>query len=206
MKKILIVTAATLAIALILIFVRQSPVGKTAPKTKVSLIEAKTTGYNSLDELKKLPIILKGVKTKEDSTELQYSKLDNSLIGGHTVSSFKIKEVIQNQDLNSNIKVDNSISVMEYSFYNKEDDTIYSYNGYTNMKEDQEYILFLLPEEDNVFPIGSVTLGKIPVETNEIEIFQEELEANPETFGTTDKDIELLEKVSTEVRNEYQNN
>lgn len=212
MKKILGGLAILLIIGSVFVFVNQSfskekdnksPI-ETASKTKVTLIEAKTEGdYNSLEDLQNLPIIVKGVNTEKNETELQYSKIDNSLIGGHTVSSFKITEVLQNQDSNSNIKIDNTISIMEYSFYDKETDTTYSYNGYTNMKKNEEYIIFLLPEENNMFPIGSIDVGKVPVDTKEIEILKEELEENPEIFEDVEELIENIEKVFIEVRDEY---
>lgn len=175
---------------------------------KVEVIEAKTIDYNSLEELQtELPIAVRGIKTNEKETKLQYSKIDNSLIGGHTVSNFKITEVLQNNNEASQIEVGNTIPVMEYSFFDEESDTTYTYNGYVNMKENEEYILFLLPEEEQTFPVGSISIGKIPVENStEVEIYQEDFEANNDTEMVddyTEEAIENMEKVYEEVRAEY---
>lgn len=213
MKKLLGgVTTILVVGATIGLFINQ-PFGKDASKNssveavttpKVALIEAKTIEYNSLEDLQtELPLAVKGVKIEEKDTELQYSTIDNSLIGGHTVSNFKITEVLQNNEANSTIEVGNTIPIMEYSFYDKDSDTLYSYNGYYNMQKDKEYILFLLPEENGSFPIGSVSIGKIPVDSNETGFYEDELESKQEIFGDTEETIEEIEKVYEEVREEY---
>ncbi|UAT33113.1 hypothetical protein K7T73_21825 (plasmid) [Bacillus badius] len=213
MKRLLGGVAAVLAVSTAIgLYINSSseeePNKKTieaTSKPKITVIEAKTIDYSSLEELQtELPIAVKGIKTDEKKTELQYSKVDNSLIGGHTVSNFKITEVLQNNNEAAEIKVGNNIPVMEYSFLDKESDTTYTYNGYANMRENEEYILFLLPKEEEVFPIGSTSIGKIPVEkSTEVEIYKEDFEANNDNVDDTEEVIENIEKVYEEVRAEY---
>lgn len=213
MKKLLGGATAVLVVITAIILFFNQPSEKehekksvvAASKPKVTLVEAKSMDYHSLEELKsELPIAVKGVKTEEKENALEYSKIDNTLVGGHTVSNFKITEVLQNKDKDSNIVVGSTIPVMEYSFIDEEKNTTYSYNGYANMKEEEEYILFLLPKVDNLYAVGSLSTGKIPVEeTAEVEIYQEELEENTEVFGDSTETIEEIENIYDDVRAEY---
>lgn len=213
MKKLLGIVATMVAITITIGFYMNysterdgkssNSVGEASTQ-KIFLIEAKTVEYGSLEDLQeRLPFAVKGVKINEKNTELQYSNLDDSLIGGHTVSNFKITEVLQKTEEDSSISVGHTIPVMEYSFFDRDSDTLYSYNGYTNMGENSEYILFLLPKEEDIYPIGSVEFGKVPINTNEVEIFNQELEAEEEVFGDTVKTVEEINKVYGEVKEEY---
>lgn len=151
------------------------------------MLDGKAEGFSTFEELDEAsPIIVRGVKTEESNTTIIRSDYDPELIQlGYTQSEFKITEVIKNTENDSEVKVDNSIPILEHSFYDKKTDKEYSYNGYMKMSEDAEYLLFLLPKQDNIYAIQGVHFGKVPLETDSIEMYQED---SPDIFKEIYKD------------------
>lgn len=173
----------------------KSNVVSASPQSELQkvYIEAKTDYFGNLDELtEKSPIIVKGFKESEVRTEVFKSKINESVIGGYTVADFKITEVIKNEATNSKINLDQSIPIAELNF--EAEGAVYSTNGYEKMNEGNEYLLFLTDEQDGVFATRGVTVGKIPLDSNETEIFDNYL---------LDSEIESIKDIFNEARIEY---
>ncbi|TQR30553.1 hypothetical protein C7Y47_15605 [Lysinibacillus sphaericus] len=173
-------------------------VSESSPtSTKLKRIdgEGKTDGFSDLDELvKKSPIIVKGTKEEDVRIEVFRSKIDESVIGGYTVADFKITEVIKNEVTNSKINLEQSILIAELNF--ESEGTIYSFNGYEKMNKGNEYLLFLTDEQDEVFATSGVTIGKVPLDSNELEIFEE---------NRADSELDLIEGIFNEARIVFDN-
>ncbi len=173
---------------------------------KVVNFEAKADGFNSFEELEAASaIVVKGTKVKELSTEVDKSSVDDSIIGGYTVTDFKVTEVIKNRDSNSKIVVGESISVGELAFENK--DSIYTVNGYEAMKDGDDYLLFL-EEEQGLFAPKGVVFGKVPLETEDLEIYTTEDmyqdENLDENLDEEVNDEELLSDVFLDAKEYYE--
>ncbi len=164
---------------------------------KIVEIEAKTDGFDDLNDLiEKSPIIVKGIRGEDVRTEVFTSKVDASvIIGGYTVADFKITEVIKNEVANVQINSENSIPIAELNF--ESEGSIYSVNGYEKMNENNEYLLFLVDEQDGVFATRGVTYGKVPLSSDELEIYGEN------TKSITNFD--LIEDIFSDARNLYGN-
>ncbi|APH06828.1 hypothetical protein [Bacillus weihaiensis] len=46
------------------------------------------------------------------------------------------------------------------------------------MKDGQEYLLFLTPEQDGLFGTRGVTFGKVPLNTEELEVSEDQIESS----------------------------
>lgn len=157
--------------------------------------EAKTDGFTDLNELaEKSPIIVKGIKQEDVRTEVFKSKIDEAVIGGYTVADFEINEVVKNATTNAKINLEQTIPIAELNF--ESEGTIYSVNGYEKMNTGDEYLLFLTDEQDGVFATSGVTVGKVPLDTDELEIYEENLD---------DSELELIENIFNEARIEFNN-
>jgi hypothetical protein len=87
---------------------------------------------------------------------------------------FKITKVFKNEINNGNIFNNGKISVFESTFTDPAEKKTYSINGYEKMRNGKEYLLFLIPlENDNQFSTRGVTYGKIPLDTKELEVFDD---------------------------------
>ncbi|MFA1736487.1 MULTISPECIES: hypothetical protein [Lysinibacillus] len=64
------------------------------------------------------------------------------------------------------------------------------------MNTGDEYLLFLTDEQDGVFATSGVTVGKVPLDTDELEIYEENLD---------DSELELIENIFNEARIEFNN-
>ncbi len=155
-------------------------------KKEVELIEAKTVGFASFEELDAArPIIVIGEKIEEVDTEIFRSKISGKVVGGYTKSEFLIQKILKNE-YNPKIIDNKSMLVLESSFVSHEANKIYSINGYKNMKRGDKYLLFLNNEKDGLFAIRGITFGKVPLSNNGIEIqsiTKEEEESNKRLFG-----------------------
>ncbi|HCL0577124.1 TPA: hypothetical protein N1S95_004548 [Salmonella enterica subsp. enterica serovar Typhi] len=141
-------------------------------KTKNVVFEGKTEGYDSLQDLEsQSPIIVKGVKEDEKRAEIFRSSADDSVIDGFTESTFKISEVHKNEQNDENIKEGSRISISEGAFYDDKTDTTYRTNGYENMISGSEYLLFLIPTEENLYAPKSVIYGKVPLNNDDLEVY-----------------------------------
>ncbi len=61
------------------------------------------------------------------------------------------------------------------------------------MNDQERYLLFLLPEEDGSFVIRAVNYGKVPLDTNNLELYNVNEEADSDT----------LNKIYNEARQKY---
>lgn len=155
--------------------------------------EAKTDGFNDLSELvEKSPIIVKGIKQEDVRTEVFKSKIDEAVIGGYTVADFKINEVVKNATTNAKINLEQTIPIAELNF--ESEGTIYSVNGYEKMNKGDEYLLFLTDEQDEVFATSGVTVGKVPLDSDQLEIYEANLD---------DSELKHIENIFNEARTEY---
>ena len=137
--------------------------------------EGKTDFYSSLEELENASdIIIKGEKKSETETNVIRSEIDGEVAGGYTLSNFEITKVYKNSLNDKEIKEQNTVKISEVSFYDEETRSAYTINGYQNMKKNNEYLLFLSKEEDGNFITKAVTFGKIPLNTNDLEISSDE--------------------------------
>ncbi|MBQ6446227.1 MAG: hypothetical protein IJJ10_02030 [Bacillus sp. (in: Bacteria)] len=137
--------------------------------------EGKTDFYSSLEELENASdIIIKGEKKSETETNVIRSEIDGEVAGGYTLSNFEITKVYKNSLNDKEIKEQNTVKISEVSFYDEETHSAYTINGYQNMKKNNEYLLFLSKEEDGNFITKAVTFGKIPLNTNDLEISSDE--------------------------------
>lgn len=124
----------------------------------------KVMGYNNLEELEDAsPVIIRGIKKKEDSVEVFRSEVNDEVIGGYTESSFVISDVYKNSEDKKDIKQGNEIKISEMAFYDKETNTIYSVNNYENMNFNKEYLLFLVPVDNDMYSSRGVTFGTVPM-------------------------------------------
>ncbi len=155
-------------------------------KKEVVVIEAKTVGFASFEELDAAsPIIVIGEKIEEVGTEMYRSKLSGKVFAGHTKSEFLIQKILKNE-FNPKIVESKTIQILESSVFNPEDNKIYSINGYENMKNGDKYLLFLDNEENGLFVTRGITFGKVPLSNNGIEIHsitKEEEESKQRLFG-----------------------
>ncbi|WDV44421.1 hypothetical protein PV797_12880 [Clostridiaceae bacterium M8S5] len=135
-------------------------------KAEIVSLEGKTDGADSLTDLEqKASIIIRGVKIDEVEVKRHYSKIDGMFLGGHTRSSFKITDIYKNKSNNPKIKADNNILILEYALYDSKTNKIYTTNGYENMKNNNEYLLFLNEEtEEGIFVPYGATLGKVSLD------------------------------------------
>ncbi|MGE8003504.1 hypothetical protein [Lysinibacillus sp. NPDC093216] len=157
--------------------------------------EAKTNGFIDLNELaEKSPIIVKGTKLEDVRTEVFKSKIDEAVIGGYTVADFEITEVVKNATTNDKINLEQTIPIAELNF--ESEGTIYSVNGYEKMNKGDEYLLSLTDEQDEVFATSGVTVGKVPLDSNELEIYEENLD---------DSELKLIESIFNDARIEFNN-
>lgn len=159
--------------------------------------EGKTDSFDSLKELEDgSPIIVKGIKVEEKGTDIYRSKIDGEIAGGYTKSDFKVTEVYKNTDNNSKIKINNTITISESAFYDDETKTTYSINGYENMIKGEEYLLFLTNETEGLFSPRGVIFGKVPLNTDELEVYEDE-----DSLGSYSTDV--LDGIFTEARTNY---
>lgn len=162
-------------------------------------IEGKTDGFNSLEELENgSPIIIKGIKVEENGVEIFKSKIDGEIAGGYTKSNFKVTKVFKNSVDNQNIKVNGDIMILESNFYDAETKTTYSVNGYENMINGKEYLLFLTNETDGLFATRGVTFGKVPLGTDKLEIYK-----NRDSISSHSHDTSVLDTIFKEARKNY---
>lgn len=205
MKKIILVTASVLTLSVGGFITannidtskaNSTPHAENKAKSSGKIINnhAKTDGFNSLSELEDgTPIIVRGIKTGKLKTHVVKSKIDSNIVTGYTETEFNIKEVFKNESNNPEIKAHQKISVGEKAFeYNNK---VYTANGYKEMKNGKEYLLFLV-EEDGLFAPRAITFGKIPLETNDMEIY-------PEAESTGDMDQQVLESIFKDAREKY---
>jgi len=214
MKKIILTTASVLAISLggyavadNLISEGNSQTEKVASivksekTTKVMNSHGKTDDFENIEELENsTPIIVRGVKTQVLNTDFDTSKVTGEIVSGYTESEFKILEVIKNEENNEKIKVDSNISVGEMAFENE--GTIYTINGYQEMKDDKEYLLYLV-EQDGLFAPRGVVFGKIPLDSQELEIYTTDSSEDVEDAEEATEIQETFEPLFDEVREKY---
>lgn len=173
---------------------------ETEAKSSARIVSnhGKVDGFNSLSELEAgSPIIVRGIKIRNMETHVMKSKIDDSVVTGYTESEFKIQEVFKNEDDNKNIQANQEITIGEKAF--EFNNTIYTTNGYKGMKDDGEYLLFLV-EEDGIFAPRAVTFGKIPLYTNDLEIYSE----TPQSSSAEDDHTDLLAFIFKDAREKYE--
>lgn len=150
------------------------------------------------------PVIVIGAKYSEN-TDIWYD--DAGIIDRYgTVSDFKIKKVIKNETENE-IKVNESISVLENAAYDKKTNKLYSVEGYQLMHENKRYILFLEPNKSTKGPyVGSyeikgVVFGKFAFEKEKKERGKQDAIESSAYDSDIKKDHE---KLVEEVSNKYE--
>lgn len=142
-------------------------------KKEIMMIEAKTIGFDSFEELDAAsPIIVIGKKIEEVDTEMYRSKLNGKVFAGHTKSEFLIQKILKNE-YNPKIVESKTIQILESSVFNPEDNKIYSINGYENMKNGDKYLLFLDNEENGLFVTRGITFGKVPLSKTALERYRD---------------------------------
>ncbi|UOE58008.1 hypothetical protein [Cytobacillus oceanisediminis] len=145
---------------------------KPSASTKVISDHGKVDSFASLTELEnESPIIVRGKKVGKLSTQVRKSKVDPTLVSGWTESEFLIREVIKNDGNSEKVQVNKKIVVGEMAF--EYEGAIHTVNGYQEMKNGDEYLLFLV-EQDGLFATRGVTYGKVPLDTKELELYSEE--------------------------------
>ena len=103
-------------------------------------VSAKTDGYQSVEELEAdADLIVRGVKVKQNAPVITY--YDEEPISGYTLSDFCVKEVFK--DEGENIQENDTISILENEFTDKNTNITYHVAGYSMMDEKNEYILYL---------------------------------------------------------------
>ncbi|MHA7098891.1 hypothetical protein [Priestia aryabhattai] len=213
MKKIIIIlsTVSVMAIAAFIVFVKvdnaaskKTTVNETAhtekavKENKDILFEGKTDAFQNLEQLEnESVIIVRGEKINEEKTYVSRSEIDGAVNAGYTNSNFKINKVIKNEENDNKIIDGSTIPVFESAFYDEETDATYRINGYENMKEAKQYLLFLLPEQDGMYATRAVTYGKVPLDTDDLEI-------QTDSIGEEDQSqIQTLEDIFKEARQKY---
>lgn len=205
MKKGVIALSSILIVGVITLFSinleKEENVLADAPKKKnVVVFEGKTDGFDSLEDLEGgSDIIIKGIKTGEVETVVTKSEIDDEVNGGFTVSDFKISEVFKT-DSNSKIEVENNVSILENAFYDQETEATYTVNGYEKMIEGEEYLLFLSSEVEGVFAPEGVTYGKVPLNTNKVEMRK----FTSHSRESNNEHVNELDQLFKEAREKYQ--
>lgn len=202
-KRKLLLSTVLLSLGIFVIsegyFKEETNANKNASDTVLSEqtrieVEAKTDGFVDLNDLvERTPIIVKGIRGEDVRTEVHKSKINESIIGGYTVADFKITEVYKNEMANVKINPENSISVAELNF--ESEGTIYSVNGYEKMNRNDEYLLFLIEEQEGVFATRGVTFGKVPLSSDNLEINGENARSG--------EDFELIRSIFNDARTLY---
>lgn len=212
MKKAIIIlsTVSVIAFAGVIVFAKGDNVSqKTAVNERAHaekkikenndvIFEGKTDAFENLEQLEnESVIIVRGEKISEEETFVSRSEIDDEVNGGYTNSNFKINKVIKNGENDNKITDGNTISIFESAFYDEKTDKTYRINGYENMKEAKQYLLFLLPEQDGMYATRAVTYGKVPLDTDDLEI-------KTDSIGEEDQSqIQTLETIFNEVRQKY---
>jgi len=181
---------------------QNAKIEKHEVKPKITNFGAKTNGFATFEELNKAStIVVKGTKVRELSTEIDKSSIDDSIIGGYTVTEFKINEVIKNSEGNPKIIEGEAISVGELAFENQNE--IYTVNGYGGMKNGEDYLLFL-EEEQGLFAPRGVVFGKVPLDTEDLEIYSTEDIGQVEGNDEEGNDEELLSDIFADAKEHYE--
>jgi len=146
------------------------------------ILEAKTDYYESLDDMENVaPIILMGTKVSEEEPFIAYGprKLPSH---GYTKSGIKIDKIFKNKS-NLKIKKEDIITVVENEITDPKTGTTYHIAGYTKMKQNQSYLLFVYYSEGDQWyvPMG-VTFGKIPLDSEELLLVKEQAEKDQLTL------------------------
>lgn len=167
---------------------------------KIEVLDSKYEGFSNFESLdERAEIIVIGTKVSEKKSFLSRSMTTNEVLSGHTPATFNITKVIKNSDDDVNIAVDNEIEIMEHVYIH--DNTIYSYNGYKKMTENDEYMLFLMPEQDNIYAIYGLNEGKVPLAHDDVEL----LKTDEENNSSYDHDVNRLNKLYMDAKKKYIN-
>ncbi|MDH2363875.1 hypothetical protein [Priestia megaterium] len=213
MKKAIIIlsTVSIMAIAGFIVFLKADNVvsektnanetahtEKAVKENKDVLFEGKTDAFQNLEQLEnESVIIVRGEKINEEKAYVSRSEIDGAVNGGYTNSNFKINKVIKNEENDNKITAGSTIPVFESAFYDEKTDKTYRINGYENMKEAKQYLLFLLPEQDGMYATRAVTYGKVPLDTDDLEV-------QTDSIGEEDQSqIQTLESIFKEARQKY---
>ncbi|MBB3905939.1 hypothetical protein [Anoxybacteroides rupiense] len=195
MKKMIIASTAVLTLSIASHYIAEDPHSSSSKPIEKKIISdhAKTDSFESLNGLEqKSPIIVIGKKVGKLSTQVRKSKVNPDLVSGWTESEFLIKKVIKNEENNEKIKVNSKITIGEMSFeYNG---VIHTVNGYEEMKNGKDYLLFLV-EQDGLFATRGVTFGKIPLDNTDLEIYSE--------GGLEDSHLSEISSIFKEARKKY---
>jgi hypothetical protein len=174
MKKILIVGISVLTLTFGGLFVAKNFNGS---EEKVISSHAKTPGFETLSELEnESPIIVRGKKIGKLGQKKVKSKVNDNIISGWTEAEFLVKEVIKT-DGNEKIKPNAEITVGELVY--EHEGVIHTTNGYKEMNNGEDYLLFLI-ERDGVLSIRGVNFGKVPLNTDDVEMYANEDEPEEE--------------------------
>ena len=71
-----------------------------------------------------------------------------------------MNNVYKNSQQDTNILVGKEIQITENAYYDKQTNTTYNINGYTNMVKEKEYLLFLIPVDDGKYATRAVTFER----------------------------------------------
>ncbi|KIY23446.1 MULTISPECIES: hypothetical protein [Mesobacillus] len=174
MKKILIVGISVLTLTFGGLFVAKNFNGS---EPKVISDHAKVVSFETLSEMEnESPIIVRGKKLGKLGQKKVKSKVNDNIISGWTEAEFLVKEVIKT-DGNEKVKPNAKISVGELVY--EHEGIIHTTNGYKEMKNGEDYLLFLI-ERDGVLSIRGVTFGKVPLNTDDVEMYADEDEPEEE--------------------------
>ncbi|PET68744.1 hypothetical protein CN514_09660 [Bacillus sp. AFS001701] len=176
MKKIIILATSVLTLSFGGLYIAdtfKATSAKSLAKSSTKIISdhGKTDSFESLSELENAsPIIVRGKKIGKLQTQVRKSTVDPSLVSGWTESEFLIKEVIKNDSSNERVKVNKKITVGEMAF--EYEGAIHTVNGYQEMKNGEDYLLFLVDQE-GIFATRGVSYGKIPLNNTNLEIYSD---------------------------------
>jgi len=167
-------------------------------KKEIVYINAKTDVYDTLDELEGASkIIVIGKKLDETDVRIHYSQIDSSVVlAGCTVSDFMITKVIKNENANTKVANEKIISVAENSFYSNNTNKLYTIDGYKNMENGKEYILFIKDEIDGLFVIRGVNIGKVDVNKTLVE-------SNYSMKSYSTYEINKMDKIQDAAKDKY---
>jgi hypothetical protein len=167
-------------------------------KKEIVYINAKTDVYDTLDELEGASkIIVIGKKLDETDVRIHYSQIDSSVVlAGCTVSDFMITKVIKNENANTKVANEKIISVAENSFYSNYTNKLYTIDGYKNMENGKEYILFIKDEIDGLFVIRGVNIVKVDVNKTLVE-------SNYSMKSYSTYEINKMDKIQDAAKDKY---
>lgn len=174
-----------------------------------TLGEGKTDGYESEQQLSEYAELIVRVTKKEEKNIIVKDGM-GGVSYGYTRSKVKIEEIYKNES-GEKVNINDAITVYEsqFTYVDKEakKNVICHINGYLNMQEGKEYILYLMYSEgDQWFCPVAGAYGKIPVALEEDILVREEKLKNLNgsiVVNTRDEFLAELKKIQEDALKRY---